>query len=47
MNKQATVHGAQLLTYLKLTGCRLGLVLNFGMETLTKGIERVANGFPD
>ena len=40
----APVHKAQLLTYLRLTGCKLGLLINFGMETLRDGIERVADG---
>ena len=34
---------AQCLTYLKMTGKRVGLVLNFGRPTLKEGIERVIN----
>jgi hypothetical protein len=30
-----------------MTGCRLGLVLNFGGQTMTDRIERVVNRFPD
>lgn len=37
-------HKAQLLTYLKLTGCKLGLVINFGQRMLKDGVERVVNG---
>lgn len=37
------VHAAQLLTYLKLTDCRLGLLINFNQETLVKGVNRVVN----
>jgi hypothetical protein len=37
----------QLLTYLKLADCRVGLVLNFGAPTMTAGIERVVNNFPE
>jgi GxxExxY protein len=37
------VHKAQFLTYLRLTGLKLGLVLNFGMARLVDGIVRVAN----
>lgn len=37
------VHKAQLLTYLRLTGLKLGLVLNFGQGRLVDGIARVAN----
>ena len=39
-----TVFEAQTLTYLRITGLKLGLVINFG-ETLVKdGIHRVVNG---
>lgn len=36
------VHEAQVLTYLKFTGCRLGLLLNFNSSTLIKGLRRLA-----
>lgn len=39
-------HERQLLTYLRLTDCRVGLLLNFGEDTLKKGIRRVVNNFP-
>jgi GxxExxY protein len=42
----ARVHKKQLLTYLRLTNCRLGLVINFGAEMIGDGIVRVANGLP-
>ena len=35
------VHRAQLLTYLKLTGCKVGLILNFNEAVLKNGIERL------
>lgn len=38
------VFNAQLLTYLRLTGIKLGLLINFGEITLKNGIHRVANG---
>ena len=41
-----SVFPTQLLTYLKLADKRLGLILNFGMETMKDGIKRVANGLP-
>ena len=44
VEKLQPVHGKQLLTYLKLTGCRLGLLINFNEELLKTGIKRVANG---
>jgi GxxExxY protein len=40
------IHERQLLTYLRLMNCRVGLVLNFGEATLRSGIRRVVNGFP-
>ena len=42
----APIHSRQMLTYLKLADCRIGLILNFGAATLTSGIKRVVNGFP-
>jgi GxxExxY protein len=38
------IHSAQLLTYLKLTGRRLGLLMNFNVEVFRHGIKRVVNG---
>ena len=38
------VHEAQLLTYLKLTGCKLGLLVNFNVQRATDGIHRKVNG---
>jgi GxxExxY protein len=37
----------QLLTYLKLADCRVGLLLNFGASAMTAGIQRVVNNFPE
>jgi GxxExxY protein len=37
------VHTAQMLTYLKMTGFRLGLILNFKVDAMRKGIKRVVN----
>lgn len=34
------VHEAQLLTYMKLTGCKVGLLINFNKPTLKEGIKR-------
>lgn len=38
------VHSKQLLTYLRLSGCRLGLLINFGENLLKDGFKRVVNG---
>ena len=40
----APVHKKQVLTYLKITGKKLGLLINFGDETLKDGISRIING---
>ena len=41
------VHKKQLLTYLRLSGKRLGLLINFNSALLKHGITRIANGLPD
>jgi GxxExxY protein len=38
------VFQAQMLTYLRLTGLKLGLVINFGERLVKDGIHRVVNG---
>ena len=37
------IHEAQLLTYLKLTGLKVGLLINFNVPVLKGGIKRIAN----
>ncbi len=37
------IHVAQLLTYLKLSGCRLGLLMNFNVLRIVDGMKRLAN----
>jgi GxxExxY protein len=39
----APVHKKQLLTYLRLTDLRLGLLINFNVELIKHGIQRVVN----
>ncbi len=41
------VHKKQLQTYLRLTGLKLGYLLNFGEELLKNGIVRCVNGLPE
>lgn len=43
IEKLSNLHAKQLLTYLRLTDTRLGLLLNFSGETMKEGIRRVAN----
>jgi len=38
------VHLAQVLTYLKLSGCRLGLLINFNTNLFKNGYRRILNG---
>lgn len=40
----APVHHKQLLTYLRLTGLKLGLLINFNTDDLSKNIIRIVNG---
>jgi GxxExxY protein len=40
------IHDAQLLTYLKLTGLSLGLLINFNVPRLATGVKRLVNQFP-
>ena len=37
----AAIHEAQLLSYLKLSTCKIGLLINFNMKTLKDGIRRL------
>jgi GxxExxY protein len=41
------IHRAQLLFYLRLSGLKVGLLINFNVQTLRTGIDRVVRGFPD
>ena len=43
VDKLDTVHEAQLLTYLKLSGLTLGLLINFNVPRLTEGVKRLIN----
>jgi GxxExxY protein len=42
--KLEPIHLAQLLSYLRLSGCRVGLVINFNVLQLRSRIRRVVNG---
>ena len=46
VEKLNSVHDAQLLSYLKLANCRVGLLLNFHCTMLKHGIRRLVNDFP-
>jgi len=44
VEKLLPVHKSQLLTYLRLSGCKLGYLLNFNIPHMRDGIKRVVNG---
>jgi GxxExxY protein len=41
------IHKAQLLSYLKLSGLKVGLLINFHTKILKDGLVRIVNNFPD
>jgi len=41
------LHEAQVISYLKLSGCKVGLLINFNATTLIGGVRRLVNGFPE
>jgi len=43
VNEIAPIHHAQLTSYLKLSGCRVGLIINFNVMLLKDGIRRIVN----
>jgi len=43
VTRLAPIHDAQLMTYLKLTGCPAGLLLNFKVPVMVQGIKRKMN----
>ena len=47
LGKMAPVHKKQLTTYLRLSGKRLGLLINFGEELIKNGITRIVNGLQE
>jgi GxxExxY protein len=47
VEKLSPAHKKQLLTYLRLTGLKLGYLLNFGDELMKQGVSRIINGSLD
>ena len=45
VEKHHSLHEAQLLTYLRVTNRKLGLLINFGERYVAQGVRRVINGF--
>jgi GxxExxY protein len=46
VEKLLAIHKAQVITYLKLSGCKVGLLINFNVKMLKDGIQRIVNNFP-
>jgi GxxExxY protein len=47
VDRLAPIHKVQLLSYLRLSGCKVGLLINFNVRILKDGIVRMVNTFPD
>jgi len=45
--KLEPVHFAQMMTYLKLSGGKVGLLINFNVARLVDGVRRVVRGYAD
>jgi GxxExxY protein len=47
VERTTAAHKKQVQTYLRLTGCKLGYLLNFGEATMKAGITRCVNGLEE
>jgi len=47
ISQVTAIHEAQVISYLRLSGCRVGLLLNFHVLHLKDGVRRLVNEFPD
>jgi GxxExxY protein len=47
VEKLLPIHDAQLLSYLRLSNKRVGLLMNFHVSVLKNGLKRIVNEFPD
>jgi GxxExxY protein len=47
VEKLLPIHEAQLLSYLRISQRRVGLLMNFRVPVLKSGLERIVNEFPD
>lgn len=47
VDKLAPIHDAQVISYLRLSGCRVGLLVNFNVLLLKDGLRRLVNDFSD
>ena len=47
VDRLSPIHEAQLLSYLRLSGYKVGLLINFNVTVLKSGLRRIVNEFPD
>jgi GxxExxY protein len=47
VDKLDSIHEAQLLSYLRLSGCHVGLLINFNVRVLKDGIKRMVHRLPE
>jgi len=47
VDRLSPIHEAQLLSYLRLSGYKVGLLINFNVTVLKNGLRRMVNEFPD
>ncbi len=47
VERLAPIHDAQLLSYLRMSEMRVGLLINFHVRVLKNGLKRIVNEFPD
>lgn len=45
VDRLEAIHEAQLLSYLRLSGCKVGLLINFNVKALKNGIRRLVHNF--
>jgi len=45
VDRLSAVHGKQVTTYLRLTGLKVGLLINFNVAVLKEGLRRIVNGY--
>ena len=47
VDKLAPIHDAQVITYLRLSGTKVGLPINFNVSLLKDGLRRLVNDYPE
>ena len=47
VDKLAPIHEAQVITYLRLSGSKVGLLMNFNVPLLKDGLRRLVNDYPE